>query len=77
LLLRLFPDPDEPFSDTHVPTKHSPPKNVNLAGDVTEEEARRGGLDGPTIVVVNSMIRSISKIDDYKMVSRMNWGSVL
>ena len=38
--------------------------------DVTEEETRRGGLDGPTIVVVNNMIRSISKIDDYKMVSK-------
>ena len=27
------------------------------------------GPDGPTTVIVNSMIRSISKIDDYKMVS--------
>ena len=26
--------------------------------------------DGPTVIIVNSMIRSISKIDDYKMVSR-------
>ena len=26
--------------------------------------------DGPTTVIVNSMIRSISKIDDYKMVSQ-------
>ena len=25
--------------------------------------------DGPTLIIVNSMIRSISKIDDYKMVS--------
>ena len=25
--------------------------------------------DGPTVIIVNSMIRSISKIDDYKMVS--------
>ncbi|XP_023329477.1 uncharacterized protein LOC111702130, partial [Eurytemora carolleeae] len=26
--------------------------------------------DGPTLIMVNSMIRSISKIDDYKMVSK-------
>ncbi len=26
-------------------------------------------FDGPTLVTVNAMIRSISKIDDYKMVS--------
>ena len=25
--------------------------------------------DGPSIIIVNTMIRSISKIDDYKMVS--------
>lgn len=29
------------------------------------------GMDGPTIVDVNTMIRSISKIDDYKMVSNI------
>ena len=32
--------------------------------------------DGPTLIMVNSMIRSISKIDDYKMVSMgacTNW----
>ena len=32
--------------------------------------AAKEGMDGPTIVMVNTMIRSISKIDDYKMVSR-------
>ena len=31
--------------------------------------AAKEGMDGPTIVSVNTMIRSISKIDDYKMVS--------
>lgn len=31
------------------------------------------GMDGPTIVYVNTMIRSISKIDDYKMVSSLMW----
>ena len=31
--------------------------------------AAKEGMDGPTIVMVNTMIRSISKIDDYKMVS--------
>ena len=31
-------------------------------------------MDGPTIVYVNTMIRSISKIDDYKMVSTSYFG---
>ena len=55
--------------DLGIPNDHPDDPIVNISPhDRQSHLAPEDYHDGPTTITVNSMIRSISKIDDYKMV---------